>query len=261
MATQLPAESPLQLGEKNLLSALHVSKTQLGLCYPGGTFECIPAADNFTCACYDGFQGRYCEKRRDFCAEAGVSDRSPVKAGKFDSNNFLPHSADFWQCSGAALARTFNDFPFLFFALCLNGGVCRNRPFKTDPFECICQPGFSGPRCEQAVPACDSNPCMNGGRCEVIRNTDSLSGKPSNKLQCICPEGLGGASCECSVAGACLNGGQCIDGPGNFTCECADVLLLLSLLLLLLLIILLLLLLLLPLLLLLLLILLLLLLI
>uniref|UniRef100_A0A183T8G2 Notch n=1 Tax=Schistocephalus solidus TaxID=70667 RepID=A0A183T8G2_SCHSO len=195
MATQLPAYSP-HLTEKNLLSALHVSKTQLGPCYPNGTFECIPGSDNFTCACYDGFQGRYCEKRQDFCAEA------EKKAGG---------------------------------AICLNGGVCRNRQvkqeinsFQTEPFECICQPGFNGPRCEKVVPVCDSNPCVNKGRCVIARTTDSLSGNPSNKIQCICPDGLGGATCEvdtfdeCSVTGACLNGGRCIDGPGNVTCECPD---------------------------------------
>lgn len=57
-------------GTESLLSLLQLSKTQLGPCFPEGTFQCVPQPDNFSCVCRGGFHGRYCEQRRDFCSEA-----------------------------------------------------------------------------------------------------------------------------------------------------------------------------------------------
>ncbi|KAL5961479.1 Neurogenic locu Notch protein, partial [Taenia solium] len=178
-----------------MLNSLHLSRTALGPCYPPGTLQCLPqrTAEGFVCQCRHGFEGRYCEQWRDFCAEAGLR-----------------------------LAGGGN--------VCLNGGHCINRPqgveksssssftnFKDEFFVCQCPTGFSGQRCELRTPSCDDvNVCQNGGIC---------TGEGS-RLKCICPRGLGGTFCEvdlmdeCAHAGNCLNGGKCVDGLGNYTCEC-----------------------------------------
>ncbi|VDM18635.1 unnamed protein product [Hydatigera taeniaeformis] len=177
-----------------MLNSLHLSRTTLGPCYPPGTLQCVPqrTTGGFVCQCRHGFEGRYCEQWRDFCAEASLR-----------------------------LAGGGN--------VCLNGGHCMNRPqgletssssftySKEEFFVCQCVAGFSGPRCELRTPSCDDvNVCQNGGVC---------MGEGS-RLKCICPRGLGGTYCEvdlmdeCAHAGNCLNGGNCIDGLGNYTCEC-----------------------------------------
>lgn len=65
-------DPPTSSTSLEVLSSLHLSKTALGPCYPPGTQQCLPRriSDNFECQCRHGFVGRYCEQRRDFCAEA-----------------------------------------------------------------------------------------------------------------------------------------------------------------------------------------------
>ena len=60
--------------EGGVLNSLHLSRTALGPCYPPGTSQCLPQriTADFTCQCHHGFEGRYCEQRRDFCAEANL---------------------------------------------------------------------------------------------------------------------------------------------------------------------------------------------
>lgn len=53
-------------------SSMLFSRTILGPCYPEGTLQCVPRPGDFTCQCRYGFDGRYCEQRRDFCAEASL---------------------------------------------------------------------------------------------------------------------------------------------------------------------------------------------
>lgn len=175
-----------------MLNSLHLSRTALGPCYPPGTLQCLPqrSTGDFVCQCRHGFEGRYCEQWRDFCAEAGLR-----------------------------LAGGGN--------VCLNGGHCINRPqgvemsssssSKEEFFVCQCLAGFSGPRCELRTPSCDDiSVCQNGGVCT----------SEGTRLRCICPRGLGGTFCEvdlvdeCAHAGNCFNGGKCVDGLGNYTCEC-----------------------------------------
>lgn len=62
---------------------------------------------------------------------------------------------------------------------CLNGGICRDQPTVTNVlsngtavnFICECPSSFEGEFCELAVVNCSSsNPCRNGGSCEVRLN-------------------------------------------------------------------------------------------
>ena len=57
-------------------------------------------------------------------------------------------------------------------------------------FQCMCLPGYSGIRCE-IRDACQSNPCMNDGTCELINGNIGY--------QCICPSGFSGPQCETSM--------------------------------------------------------------
>ncbi|PSN38460.1 hypothetical protein C0J52_15614 [Blattella germanica] len=100
---------------------------------------------------------------------------------------------------------------------CLNGGTCIDG---VAAFNCSCPDGFTGETCEENLDECDSNPCFNNATC-----LDDVNG-----YTCICPPGYSGMFCETDVAvcnstgeSRCLNGGICVEGPGDtFTCSCLE---------------------------------------
>lgn len=53
-------------------------------------------------------------------------------------------------------------------------------------FFCECLAGFRGPKCEEDINECASNPCKNGANC-----TDCV-----NSYTCTCPSGFSGIHCE-----------------------------------------------------------------
>lgn len=48
---------------------------------------------------------------------------------------------------------------------CMNDAPCTNT--GQGSYTCTCRPGFSGNNCEIETNECDSNPCKNGGSCNV----------------------------------------------------------------------------------------------
>ncbi|XP_025086757.1 uncharacterized protein LOC112559636 [Pomacea canaliculata] len=96
---------------------------------------------------------------------------------------------------------------------CFNNGTCTNIP-DNSTFDCSCQPGFSGVRCETNVDDCASSPCRNGATC-----TDAV-----NAFICTCAAGYTGSQCETDIndcaSSPCRNGGTCADAVNGFTCTC-----------------------------------------
>eukprot|EP00057_Strongylocentrotus_purpuratus_P015751 XP_011670225.1 PREDICTED: fibropellin-3-like [Strongylocentrotus purpuratus] len=97
---------------------------------------------------------------------------------------------------------------------CLYGGSCI---IGLDSFSCMCQSGFTGSMCEEAINECTSNPCLNGGTC--------IDGRAL--FICLCSNEYNGTRCEglaineCT-SNPCLNGGTCIDGSASFICLCSS---------------------------------------
>ncbi|RDD45645.1 Deleted in malignant brain tumors 1 protein [Trichoplax sp. H2] len=77
---------------------------------------------------------------------------------------------------------------------CVNGDCKFNTTVVNDRtyhFQyCQCQSGFYGLYC-QYISVCDSNPCMNGGKC-----TNFHSSFPKNYYTCRCPQDYFGINCE-----------------------------------------------------------------
>ncbi|XP_038063463.1 protein crumbs-like isoform X2 [Patiria miniata] len=97
---------------------------------------------------------------------------------------------------------------------CQNGGVCVEDAIGNSTY-CQCSDEYEGTLCERNVTyACDADACQNNATC---LQTD-------NGVQCICADGFSGDNCaininECAVH-QCLNGGLCIDGIADYTCNC-----------------------------------------
>ncbi len=93
---------------------------------------------------------------------------------------------------------------------CVNG-QCVDRFFD---HRCLCWAGWTGAACDVQINECDSNPCVNGGKCEDLEND----------YRCTCPVGLTGKNCQHSVdycaAEPCKNGGSCTNSVENFVCQC-----------------------------------------
>lgn len=109
---------------------------------------------------------------------------------------------------------------------CLHGGTCINLINK---FICICPPGTHGKRSIYS-PAV----CKRGGALLCLHTTSSISTVSTIWLlldfEVRCFLCLLGVQCEVNVddcapnSGSweprCLNGGQCVDGIGRYTCSC-----------------------------------------
>uniref|UniRef100_A0A8C3T706 Heparan sulfate proteoglycan 2 n=1 Tax=Chelydra serpentina TaxID=8475 RepID=A0A8C3T706_CHESE len=83
---------------------------------------------------------------------------------------------------------------------CLHGATCMATGEYA--FQCRCQDGFRGDRCELAEDRCLlRNPCLNGGTCKAN--------------QCLCPAGFSGPYCEQGTrTGA--GGSRPADAPGQY---------------------------------------------
>ena len=82
-------------------------------------------------------------------------------------------------------------------------------------FQLECLPGFVGEDCLDSAQICETNPCDNGGVCEL--------GDAAGEFTCTCVGDFTGEFCDATIDD-CLNvncnNGTCVDGVGMFTCEC-----------------------------------------
>uniref|UniRef100_A0AAV2JPI9 Protein eyes shut homolog n=1 Tax=Knipowitschia caucasica TaxID=637954 RepID=A0AAV2JPI9_KNICA len=122
---------------------------------------------------------------------------------------------------------------------------------------CTCGPGWTGVDCAVDVDECESDPCLNGARCQeshvpgefhctcppfyrgaVCSQPFHPCDPPHNPCQhhstcltrsdgtavCICSAGFEGSWCEIDTnectSDPCHNGGFCVDGVNGYRCEC-----------------------------------------
>ncbi|XP_064605715.1 uncharacterized protein LOC135470608 [Liolophura sinensis] len=219
-----------------------------GMCFPG-------TLDSFQCACVEGFTGEFCESLntpptrptttvttptqsttttpapRPFCepnyygpscsvycksdpgCDSGYFTCDPKTGEKLCSEGWMGQNCDTRNTSYVPDAECPDSF-------CRNGAFCKNST-------CCCAAGYTGRLCHIEILECDSNPCVNGGKCRD-RIGDFL---------CDCPSGYSGRNCElieiddvqttttppvnpCDSL-ACDNGGTCIvDENVGAVCLC-----------------------------------------
>jgi protein crumbs len=81
----------------------------------------------------------------------------------------------------------------------------------------LCSPGFTGLNCETNVDDCESQPCLNHGKC-----LDEV-----NAYACDCSDtGFEGDHCETNIddclSDPCVNGAQCLDEIKDYKCKCYE---------------------------------------
>ncbi|XP_065496017.1 sushi, nidogen and EGF-like domain-containing protein 1 isoform X2 [Caloenas nicobarica] len=192
-------------------------------CENGAT--CEDLGRGYTCTCPLGYIGKHCQSEVD----CGIP--SEVKHAQASFNSTKVGSLAEYQCElGYTLSQhnhprvcslpgVWSDPPECDeidecrSQPCLNGGQCKDRVAE---FLCLCEPGYTGQRCELDVDECQSEPCKNGGTCQDLPGS----------FACFCPEGFVGTQCETEVdaceSGPCRNGGECESYRGSYLCVCPE---------------------------------------
>lgn len=95
--------------------------------------------------------------------------------------------------------------------MCANNGECIYDTACEDNFQCKCQPGFSGKKCQINIDECSNNPCLNGARC--------LQTEKPNDYKCECTPGFSGKNCQIERSLLKFNVCKLYGCENNSTCK------------------------------------------
>ncbi|XP_062376385.1 protein eyes shut homolog [Sardina pilchardus] len=188
------------------LCEISVDVCQPSPCQHNGT--CIDLAFGYKCLCLPGFTGSECELDIDECAS------SPCKNGATCIDQPGNYSC---QCVAPFKGLNCEFLPCEASNPCENGAECVAAPQDRERFplgfQCLCQPGFAGPRCESNVDECASGPCIHGFCYDVV-----------DGFYCLCNPGYAGVRCEQDiddcVSNMCVNNSTCVDLHMGYQCHC-----------------------------------------
>ena len=181
---------------------------QRGTCRPVDPF----LSTDVICDCPPGYTGRFCDTLIDTCLRnEGLCRNGGTCVPTVGSFSCL--------CPPGFQPPYCEPIDYCSLGVCqLNGSQskgCRNEP---PGYRCVCKEGYTGPSCNIPIDVCSSQPCLNGGFCQVT--------KPG-AFTCVCPAGFSGHKCEilptaplCSENN-CRHGGTCMPGYGPYeVCKC-----------------------------------------
>ncbi|KAL8178200.1 UNVERIFIED_CONTAM: hypothetical protein K2H54_035691 [Gekko kuhli] len=181
--TKKPQEEQfLKISANSIVTGcLELNSCSLNPCAHDGI--CDDFYSYYHCTCAKGWTGTHCEINIDECAS------NPCVHGNCSDG------IDSYKCtcySGYQGVRR-RRLPYTVCGnekenlTCYNYGNCTELQGH---LECVCLAGFTGPRCEEDVNECSSDPCLNGGLCQNLLN----------KFHCICDINHAGEHCEVDVS-------------------------------------------------------------
>ncbi|XP_022081481.1 fibropellin-1-like isoform X2 [Acanthaster planci] len=186
-------------------------------CYNGGTCYVGASTNSFLCVCPSGYTGSRCNR---------VATTVPPYALVYCSSNpcnnggtcYTGQSGYICRCPPGLTGQHCETPSLCGSNPCHNGGACFTGESS---YRCVCPNNFTGPDCETPVVCSMSQPCLNGGSCDLMQIDGGL-----NATLCTCPEAYRGPYCETLASCIdipCENGGTCIPAGGNSTdmiCSC-----------------------------------------
>jgi Notch-like protein len=213
------------------------------------------SADEYSCACENGWAGRNCDVEIYDCESAPCahSGLCVEAVGSYSCVCPAGYSGD--NCEGNVDDCTSGP--------CNNGGICSD---EVQAWRCFCTIEYGGERCDDEVnycalgtddcdrarseciyttpgyyrcdcaagylssnggllcddfDECGSGPCLNGATCQDSTTERDIR---ADRYQCLCVDGYTGGVCETDIdeciAQPCQNGGACTAGDGFYTCAC-----------------------------------------
>lgn len=218
-------------------------KLDLCLAQPcGGHGLCVDRLFGFECLCHPGWRGATCNETVDPCTPAPCLNNGECVSlvpGAAANHTALVALVD--QASEPArlaaqlVAELAGAEQTLFRCVCdprYTGSRCQHEVDSCesnrcehggtcvdtpDGFECRCRPGFVGLNCEVQVRECMSEPCFAQGTAEC----QDLA----NAHRCVCLPGFTGDRCDVEInecdAEPCQNGATCQDRLNDYACQCA----------------------------------------
>ncbi|KAI9551727.1 hypothetical protein GHT06_022063 [Daphnia sinensis] len=200
-------------GYEGDLCQVNIDECVNHLCVNG---DCLDGVANYTCQCKPGWTGWLCDEDINEC------DPDPCQNNATCDNligrYFCNCTEDFVgvDCEKPRVVTCANE-------PCLNSANCTDLfdvvTLLANNYTCFCPFGYDGVNCENPINYCSVlDPCRNGAFCTGV------SFEPG--YICECDEGFSGDNCEIDINECaqrpCLNGGRCIDGVNNFTCDCSS---------------------------------------
>lgn len=196
-------------------------------CYNGGT--CVDLKQGYKCKCPPGYSGLQCQIEQSDCKSDSCPERSMCQ-DQPGLNNFTclcrtgytgpncnitlnPCDTSKQLTSELMDGQTINQpQSHVIQSPCQNGAQC--IPLQQGRYRCVCEPGWTGPNCDQNIDDCAEEPCLMGAKC-----IDLL-----NDFVCECPVGFSGKRChekvdQCSDD-PCGQNGLCVDRLFGFECIC-----------------------------------------
>ena len=136
-------------------------------CQKGSNCDTNPVSGNYFCTCPTGYNGSSCDSDIDECS-LGKNRRICAANISLGWKQFCHMNMSVsCHCTFTAVLFLTGKNP------CEHAGKCINTEGS---FQCKCQRGYVGTRCELDVNECMSNPCMNEATC-----LDKIGG-----FRCIC---------------------------------------------------------------------------